>query len=80
LLFLEFLFLDQELFEARSLIFSHLLVRLGHPLFTDELLIEQVLFFLEGELPVHHHFETALSNCVTFELGFSLKTLPLFFF
>jgi hypothetical protein len=78
LLFFEFLLLDKELLEARSLIFGHLLVGLGHPVFTDELLVQQVLFFLESELTVHHHFKTTLTDGITLQLGFSLESLPLF--
>ena len=56
LLFLEFLLFDEELPESCFFVFTHLLLRLGHPLFADKLLVHRVLFFLESQLTIHHDF------------------------
>ena len=69
-----------KLLESLLLVLIHLLFRLVHPLFADELLIKLVLFLLEDKfIATEHRLETTLSDVVTLEQGLFLETLTFSF-
>ena len=70
-----------EFLQPLLLVFTQLIERLVHPLFSDELLIKLVLLLLEDKLvTTEHTLETTLTHVITLKKCLFFETLALNFF